>query len=267
MDRRKQFTLNGLLGGQDNIQPAGDGMKGVALLMLHFSGTNATGETADASNLGSIQVERDGKPIHNVAVETLINMLDIQRGSNYLSSTEASTFEASAIVPFFIEDFESSLHIIDEKELNFTYVPASDVGDIFDALNVAVYAQYEQYRELYTPRILRDNQALVGEESDKNFPLNKNNIVDIFLEDVDEVITAVSLQQTGKTVLSTQPFILLKIDTLANNQLEVSDFDLVRVQTHTPGVPKSTINRDSNLSFSSSGSGAVNITTVSLIWN
>lgn len=263
MDRRLQRQFDGLAGEQFNIQPST--AKGIGHLIILATGTNATGATNDVSDIGSCRITLRDDQIVNADYQALADLGDINHGSNLLNSTEASTFQASVVVPFNEPAFPSAIRVLGESELNFEHVPG-DTGTVFDDLSIRVYAVYEDLPELYIYRMLRDNQNEDAAVDSKPYQLNRRNITGLYLKDVDEEITLIQLSQEGENVLSPQPYLLLEAATLYNNRLETSTFDRVKIETHTPGIIRSTVNRDTVISFTTGAAAAIEVLTTSMVW-
>lgn len=264
MDYKLNRTLNALAGDQFNFKPGR-----TSAIALVFSGENATGQTGDLDDLGSIVVTRNDEQIANVSIRQLANMLDINQGSNIFSSTEADSFLATAFLSFQIEGdsrMKNALAISGQSELNFEYVPAAGVDTVFDSLQLKVYAELSASREQYELKTLRDNQNEDSAVAAKSYQLNKSNIASIYIEDIDDVIDSIQLEQSERNVLSPVDLTLLEAETLKNNQLETSSFDMVKISTHTPENPGSYVNYDTVLFVTTSGGGAIDIVTQSLKW-
>lgn len=263
MDYILERTIDATEGGEQfNFNPGR-----VAGIRLVFSGTNAAATTGTLNNLGSIIVKRAERQIANVSVRQLVNMLDINRGSNLFSSTEASTFLASATLDFFLRgdaSARSALEITGQSELNFEYVPASDTATTFDSLTLKVYSEKAAYNEQYELWTLRDNQNEDSAVASKSYQLNKTNIVGIYLEDIDDVIDSVQLQQSDRTVLSPVDWDLLETVTVGSNQIEDGASDMVKIPTYSPNNLGSAENRDTILYLTTSAGGTIDIVTQSI---
>lgn len=268
MDRKLVRQIDALAGDQFNFQPGR--IRGVWLIL---SGTNSTGVTGALSNTGSVVINRDSRQIVNAKVSSLANMNDIRFGSNIFSSTEASTFLASAYIPFFESDkddqpFQNALAIVDDAELNIEWVPDGTVDATFDDLSLKVFSELAAYSEKYEYRILRDNQTEGGAVAGKPYQLNKNNVTGLFMEDPDDVVDLVQLEQNGRTVFSPQDWDILTAATMLENQIEASTFDMIRLQCFSNGNLGSAPNRDTVLYLTTSGAGTVEILTTSMhVWN
>lgn len=264
MDRRLQKQIDALSGAQFNIQPSQ--RKNIQALIVLFEGTAKTGQTGAVSDCGSLRITNDGDGTHNVDYDALADVGDINFGSNLLSSAEAGAFTASVVVPFYEPSFEQALSITDESQLNVQHVPG-DEGTVFESLTAKVYAVYTDLPELGIYRMLRDNQNETGSIDSKPFSLNRRNVTSIFLKDVDDSITAVQLTQDGENILSPQPFVLLEVGTLYENSLETTTFDRVKIETHTPGIAGSTINRNTEIAFTTDDDAKIEMLVCSMEWH
>lgn len=264
MDRRLQRQFNALASEQFNIQPSTK--KNFQAIIVLATGTNQSGQTGTPSDVGRIRTTRNQSPVHNVDYNTLADVGDINFGSNILSSTTGGAFTASFYVPNHSPSFESALQILGDTEFNVEHVPGDD-GTVFASLSIKAYAVYSDFPELYTYRMLTMNQSEDGAISEKGYNIPRNNVESIFLKDVDDVITLVSLVQDGETVLSPQPYELLEVATLYENRLEASSVNRVKIETHSPGVAQSTINRGTEIALTTSATGDFEILYCSMDWN
>lgn len=269
MDFILQETFDAKNPKQFNFKPGR-----IAAIRGVITGKNATSETGDLSNCGSIIVTLREEQIANVSIKQLVQMLDIDRGSNLFSSTEASDFLASFTLDFLIRQdvtMLNALSVAGQSELNFEYVPAGNAASTFDNLTMKIYAEKAAYNERYVLKTLRDNQNEDAAVASKSYQLNKSNIANIFLNDVDDVISLVQLEQSQngnqRTVLSPVDWNLLEAVTVGLNQIEDNASDMVKVPTATAGTPQSYVNNDSILYLTTSGAGAVEIVTQSLQWS
>lgn len=253
-------------GDQFNVMPGR-----ISGITLYFLGTNATGVTGDFDDLGSVIVKRDTRQIANISVGRLADITDIRFGSNLLDSSEGSTFEAATFLPFFESDqsdekYNNALAITGEKELNFEWVPAAGVADIFDSCRVSVYAELAAYEEKYEFRTLRNDIPLSAAVSADPNPINKDNVSSIYLTDPDDIVDLVQVEASGRTVYSPQPWGVLEFGTLRDNRLETTTFGMVALPIYTHGKAGSSVNRNATVTLTTSGAGSVGMITTSLHW-
>lgn len=269
MDFILQETFDALNPKQFNFKPGR-----IASIRGVITGTNDTAQTGDLDDCGSVIVTLREEQIANVSVKQLANMLDIDRGSNLFSSTTAGAFLASFTLDFLIRGditMQNALSVAGQSELNFEYVPAGNAGTVFTSLTMKIYAEKAAYNERYVLKTLRDNQNEDSAVASKSYQLNKPNIANVFLEDLDDVVSLVQLEQSQngnqRTVLSPVDWNLLETVTIGMNQIEDNASDMVKIPTASVGNPQSYVNNDTILYLTTSGAGTIEIVTQSVQWN
>ena len=263
MDRRNQDQFNALQSRQFGIQPSSN--KRVEALVLLFTGINQAGQVGALSDLGSGRTTYFGEQAHNVDYQALGDVGDINYGSNLFSSTDGGAFTATVVIPNYAPTFENGLQVVSQSDFIFEHVPG-DQGTVFASLNCTVYAIYSDVPANYVYRMLRDNQNEDGAVNSKPYQLNRRNIESIFLKDVDDALTLVSLTQDGDQVLTPQSYTLLEAMTLYDNRLEATSVNRAKIITHTPGIPQTTVNRDTVIELTSSGAFDAEILVCMLDW-
>jgi hypothetical protein len=261
MDRVLQAQENALNAFQENIQPGR-----VAGLLLYFNGTNKSGITADADDLGNIVIKRNGETIVNRPAGVFADMGNIRAGSNLFSSTEGGAFVASVFIPFYALGLEQAMKITGPSELNFDYQPKADTATNFSAMTLSVYSVVSFKQERYQYFILGEDQTPAAAVTARPYQLNRDNVTEIYLRNPDSVLSSVGLKQNGEQRFSDQPLNVLKAGTLYDNMLEQNDTDMVELQAYTFGEPASTLNNKSIIELSTSGAGTVEITVCSIRW-
>lgn len=235
-------------------------------IMIVAEGTNNAGQVGTARDVGKVIVSRNDEQTHNRDFEQFADIGDIRSGTNIFSSTDGSTFQASAFIPFFEVGHPNALNIVNDQELNIRFQPSDD-GTVFANLNVKFYVRVRAIGERYQYYMLGNDLSPSASVSGKVENLNRKNITALYLDDdTDDVLTSVQFEQNDRIVLSNVDFLALQADTIYNNRIEDSTFTIAQIQAHTPGVPGSTLNRNSILTYSTSATGTILLTVCAMKW-
>lgn len=234
-------------------------------LLVVAEGTNETGITATARDVGSFLVNRNGNQTHNRNMAIFQDIGDIRAGANTNISVEAAGFEQSCFIPFFESGQPNALRIRGENELNIRYQPAVDVGTNFSALNVSIFARIADLPERYTYSML-GNDVSYSAAVQRVEQLSRRNVSTVYLNDVDDELDAIQFEQNDRIVISNISFAALQAQTRYDNRIEDGTFDLAQIMAHTPGRPGSTENRDSILTLTVGAAASIEITVCSLDW-
>lgn len=235
-------------------------------LLVLAEGTNASGQTGAASDVGRFIIERNGDQTHNRTFDVFQNIGDIRAGTNLATSTSASTFRMSCFIPFFEVGFPNALNITGPSELNVRFQPAAGQSTTFDSLNVKVYAQIVDHGEAYQYYMLGNDLNLSG-ATQKVEPLNRQNISSLYLSDPDTELNKVQLEASEQIAVSNIDFNALQAYTIYNNRIEDASFTLAQIMVATPGVPGSSINRNAQITVDVGGTCDIPITVCAMKWS
>lgn len=260
--RREEAQEDALQSFQHNINPGS--VKGI---LLYFNGTNAASTTSDIDDLGTVTIKRFGETQHDRRVRTYADLNNLRRGQNLFSSAEAGDFKATVFIPFYEKTFEQAYSIEGNQELNIRYEPGTGTPGNFSSMDVTVYSVTAQKPEFYQFYMLGNDQTPSASITGKGYQLNQANVSSVFVDDRDSVLTELGLRVDGAESFTDQPADVIEAGTLLDNRLETSTFDLLELQVYTEDEPLSVINQNSVLKVSTSGSGTIEITVASMVFN
>lgn len=263
--RREETQENALQSFQHNLNPGS-----VAGLLFYFKGTNASATTATIDDLGTIRVKRFGETQHDRPVHTYADINNLRRGQNLFSSSSGSDFKATCFVPFYEgeqDGFEQAYNVEGNQEMNVAYDPSTGTPGNFASLDVTVYAVIKQKPEFYQYYLLGNDQTPAGAVTGKGYQLNQANVSAVFVDDRSSILTELGLRIDGGESFTDQPADVIEAGTLLTNRLEQSTFDLLEMQVYSAREPLSVINENSVIKITTSGSGTIEITTASIVYN
>jgi hypothetical protein len=228
----------------------------IAALLIVAEGTNNTGETGDATDVGRFLINRFDNQTHNRKFETFQKINDIRGGTSLTESTKAGDFKHSCIIPFFEKGFFQALNITDENELNIRIQPSNSVPTVFESLNIKVYALNANVGERYDYYMVGNDQSYASSVSAVPESFARENITNIFIENPDSIIEYLQLEQNGETLISNIDYDALKAITAYQNLLEDgTNINVVELKTFTEGVRSTVYNTGTVLTVSTAGAG------------
>ncbi|HET6527400.1 MAG TPA: hypothetical protein VFG39_01480 [Balneolaceae bacterium] len=260
MDAQKLSTIKALDGGDDFYANPGK----ILGLYILVKGTNKVGQVGTPADVGRFITERDGNQKQNVDFKDLQKIMNTRSGISILESVDGGAFLASAFMPFFEAGFPNCMNVIDKEELNIEYQPAANVDAVFADLSIEVWMKTASYDERYEFLIGTHNANYGAAVDSDPRNLGRPNITNIFIDDAGDIMKNFALEQSGKTVVSTATYDLLRAMTLQENQIEDETFDLVKISTTTPGDWDTLKNYSSIATLSASGAGNIRLILCSI---
>lgn len=254
MKRVEQLDKDATKAFQENITPGRIGS-----LKFYFTGTNAVGQVGDFKDLGNVKIKRNQETRIERPIHVFADKQNILGGSNKFSSTDGGAFIAVVKVPLYVDSFEQAWQVVKDNEMNLAYTPSGNEGTVFTDLSVKVYAELSFLDEEYDYFLLGDDQTPSSSVSNRNYPLNIENLTTLFLGDPDLVLSSAGIRSDGEEAYTESPKDVLEGDTLENNQLEQTSIDLLAIKMYTKKQPGSVLNENNVLKYSTSGAGTIEI--------
>ncbi len=182
-------------------------------LFVRFSGTNNTGYTLSAADIGNFKLTLNGEQIMFISSDFLADLNNQWFGYQEASSTSGGSFAFSFIVPFYRPGFPSGLHVKPDDELYLALQVGGNVSSYVANWKIEVDTLPTNEPEKYILRILQANETVGGAVTYKKRIPNEN-VFELFLKGSN--VSKVQIERDGELVYSSSYNNLIAESSLRN---------------------------------------------------
>lgn len=181
-------------------------------ILLRYTGTNQAGQTMATTDLGTVQILRQNRPIANLLLSEVAKWNDLRYGTVLRSSSLGAAIDMSLIIDFSQQSDGNVLPLTDDDYIS---IPAVSTV-VVSALTVSVYQDVEDGSFLYVPRMFTRTETLSAE---KPVYIPDPNLYVLMLSEPSTAPTKIILTVDGVLRLDV-PYAVAEIVSNADNRHE-----------------------------------------------
>jgi hypothetical protein len=188
-------------------------------VMLRYTGTNQALQTLATTGLGTVQINRGGKPMVNLNLAEAAKINDLIYGTVLRSSAVGAAIDMTVIIDF---SYNKDGNVVPMVDTDYISIPAVSTVTVA-ALTVTVYQDIADGAFMYVPRIFTRSETLSAE---KPIFIPDQNLYMLAFSEPSTPPTKIILAVDGALKFDV-PYAVAEITTNADFQIETGTVDLV----------------------------------------
>ena len=237
-------------------------------LCFAFDGTNQSGQTLTSDNLGTLRVLKNGTEIHNINVEDLVDIHNLEYGILEEASVAAGAFRHFVRLPFALPtDFDVAFLARPSDKIEIIHNFPDATATVVASGVVTYYAEVGSGVELAPYELQwRNHNITVGAAGTITQRLKLDNVSALYVENDATVLTSLGLRVDGRLVQSDVP----RDDMYAHAQglRHIETFSattpIMKIDLNAAEVREAAINTDMEITIVAAAAGTLDIVALSV---
>lgn len=236
-------------------------------LCFAFDGTNQSGQTLTSDNLGTIRILKNGREIHNISVERIVDIHNLEYGICEESSSAGAAFRHFVRIPFsFVTDFDVALLSRPQDKIEVIHNFPEATATVVSSGVVTYYVEVGAGIELAPYQIeWRNHNITVGAAGIITQRLKLENLAALYIENDATVLNSLGIRLDNRLVQSD----INRDDLYAHSQcaLRIESFSattpMLKIDLNSPELREGAINSDLELTINTAAAGTLDIVAMS----
>lgn len=236
-------------------------------LCLVFDGVNQAGQTLTSDNLGTIRMLKNGREIHNIDVERMVDIHNLEYGILEEASVAAGAFRHFVRIPFsFVTDFDVALLVRPSDRIEIIHNFPEATATIVASGVVTYYGEVGAGIELAPYELQwRNHNITVGAAGIITQRLKLDNVSALYVENDATVLNSLGIRLDGRLVQSD----INRDDLYAHSQAvtHIETFSattpVFKIDLNSPESREGGINADLELTINTAAAGTLDIVALS----
>ena len=236
-------------------------------LVLAFDGVNQSGQTLTSDNLGTLRMLKNGREIHNISVERIVDIHNLEFGVLEEASVAAAAFRHFVRIPFsFPSDNDVALLARPSDKIEIIHNFPDATATVVSSGIVTYYVEVGSGVELAPYELQwRNHNLTVGAAGTIFQRLKLENISALYVENDATVLTRLGVRLDGRTVQTDVDRDDLYAHSQAVRHIETfsATTPVFKIDLNSPESREGGINSDLELTVVTAAAGTLDIVALS----
>ena len=237
-------------------------------LCFAFDGVNQSGQTLTSDNLGTLRVLKNGREIHNVNVEDLVDIHNLEYGVLEETSVAAAAFRHFVRLPFALpSDFDVALLARPSDKIEIIHNFPDATATVVSSGVVTYYGEVGAGVELAPYEVQwRNHNITIGAAGTTTQRLKLDNVSALYVENDATVLTSLGIRVDGRHVQSDIPRDDLYAHAQAMGRIETfsATTPMMKIDLNAAELREAAVNTDMELTVVAAAAGTLDIVALSV---